>query len=67
MKWPERLGYLQGEFRVWDATLQHLRDESLEIPSNRDQVRMIVSVRRLAWSIARDGVCFLRAVRSRSG
>ena len=27
----------------------------------------IVSVRRIAWSIARDGVWFLRAVRSRSG
>jgi NAD(P)-dependent dehydrogenase (short-subunit alcohol dehydrogenase family) len=26
-----------------------------------------VSVRRIAWSIARDGVWFLRAVRSRSG
>jgi hypothetical protein len=28
---------------------------------------LFVSVRRIAWSIARDGVCFLRAVRSKSG
>jgi hypothetical protein len=62
-----KMQHEESGFQPLRSALKRALPEFGELDFEFDDKAKDVSVRRIAWSIARDGICFLRAVRSRSG